>query len=183
MTTDTPVLARRTLLIDGSHVDRLKTGPGRPIDFRRLVAHLGADGAAVSAHYYRDSRDSAERARSLRLFEWLERHGITRHGADDFDKPWHVRERYGANLVALASDALTAAQNGDGLAMLAGDAKLIPLLQRLAVRDVRVTLISSLAVPGSIAPPPLVALADRSIDQAEDDRFVLSGDGHGRRKL
>mgnify|MGYP000998753947 CR=1 FL=1 len=67
--------------------------------------------------------------------------------------------------------------------MLAGDATLIPLLQRLVVRDVRVTLISSLAVPGSIAPPPLVALADRSIDQAEDDRFVLSGDGHGRRKL
>ena len=76
MTTDTPVLARRTLLIDGCHVDRLKTGLGRPIDFRRLVAHLGADGAAVSAHYYRDSRDSAERARSLRLFEWLDRKSV-----------------------------------------------------------------------------------------------------------
>lgn len=137
--------------------------------------------SGISAHYYRDSRDSAERARSLRLFEWLERHGITRHGADDFDKPWHVRERYGANLVALASDALTAAQNGDALAMLAGYAKLIPLLQRLAVRDVRVTLISSLAVPGGIAlPPPLVALADRFIDLAEGDRFLLPLDGDRR---
>ena len=82
----------------------------------------------------------------------------------------------------MASDALTAAQNGDGLAMLAGDAKLIPLLQRLAVRDVRVTLISSLAVPGGIAPPPppLVALADRFSDLAEGDRFLLPLDGDRR---
>lgn len=81
----------------------------------------------------------------------------------------------------MASDTLTATQNGDGLAMLAGDAKLIPLLQRLAVRDVRVTLISSLAVPNSIAPPqPLVALADRFIDLAEGDRFLLPLDGDRR---
>ncbi|WP_411840545.1 hypothetical protein [Paracoccus sp. ME4] len=67
--------------------------------------------------------------------------------------------------------------------MLAGDATLIPLLQRLAVRDVRVTLTSSLSVPSSIAPPPLVALADTCIDQTEDNRFLLPEDGHGRHKL
>ena len=167
------------LLIDGSHVDRLKTKLGRLIDFQRLVAHFSADGMTVSAHYYRDSRDSAEQTRTARFFEWLERHDIERHGTDDFNEPWYVRERYGSNLVALASDALTAAEKGDSLVMLAGDAKLVPLLERLAVLDVPVTLISSLSVPNSIAPPPpLVALADRFIDLANDDRFFLPEGGH-----
>ena len=178
MNIDTPVLARTTLLIDGSHVDRLKTKFGRLIDFQKLVGHFSADGTTVSAHYYRDSRDSAEQTRTARFFEWLERHDIERHGTDDFNEPWYVRERYGSNLVALASDALMAAEKGDSLVMLAGDAKLVPLLERLAARDVPVTLISSLSVPNSIAPPPpLVALADRFIDLADDDRFFLPEDG------
>ncbi|MCG6113264.1 MAG: NYN domain-containing protein [Paracoccus sp.] len=174
MNQDTPTLARTTLLIDGSHVDRLKTKLGRVIDFQGLIAHFREDGNTVSAHYYRDSRDSAEQARMARFFDWLARHDIERHGVDDFNEPWYVRERYGSNLVAFATDALAAADEGDRLVLLAGDAKLVPLLDRLEELDVPVTLISSLSVPNSIAPPPpLVALAETFIDLARDDRFFL----------
>ncbi|MFN3276476.1 MAG: NYN domain-containing protein [Paracoccus sp. (in: a-proteobacteria)] len=84
MNQDTPALARTTLLIDGSHVDRLKTKLGRVIDFQGLIAHFSEGGNAVSAHYYRDSRDSAEQERMARFFDWLARHDIERHGVDDF---------------------------------------------------------------------------------------------------
>ncbi|QDA36300.1 NYN domain-containing protein [Paracoccus liaowanqingii] len=179
MNIDTPDLARTMLLIDGSHVDRLKTKLGRLIDFQKLISHFSADGVSVSAHYYRDSRDSAEQARMTRFFDWLERHAITRHGVDDFNEPWYVRERYGTNLVALASDAIIAADEADRIVVLAGDAKLVPLLERLAKMDVTVTLISSLSVPQSIAPPPpLVELADEFIDLANDVRFFMPEDGH-----
>lgn len=178
MNQDTPALARTTLLIDGSHVDRLKTKLGRVIDFQGLIAHFREGGTTVSAHYYRDSRDSAEQARMARFFDWLARHDIERHGVDDFNEPWYVREGYGSNLVALASDALETAEKGDSLVLLAGAAKLVPLLERLQDLDVPVTLISSLSVPNSIAPPPpLVALAETFIDLARDDRFFLPEHG------
>lgn len=101
MNTDTLVPARTKLLIDGSHVDRLKTKLGRAIDCQSLIAHFREGENTVSAHYYRDSRDSAEQARMARFFDWLARHEIERHGVDDFNEPWYVRERYGSNLVAL----------------------------------------------------------------------------------
>lgn len=60
------------------------------------------------------------------------------------------------------------------LVIVAGDAKLIPLLTRLEEMDLPVTLISSLAVTASIAPPPpLVDLAEEFIDMSEDARFYL----------
>ncbi|MFN3276638.1 MAG: NYN domain-containing protein [Paracoccus sp. (in: a-proteobacteria)] len=178
MNTDTPVLERTTLLIDGSHVDRLKSKFGRLIDLEKLIAHFALAGRPVCAHYYRDSRDSAEQARLARFFDWLERHGIKRHGVDDFNEPWYVRERYGSNLVALAADAVAAAEDGDRLVVLSGDAKLVPVFGLLEQMDVPVTLISSLSVPQSIAPPPpLVALADEFIDIAKDDRFFLPQTG------
>lgn len=66
----------------------------------------------------------------------------------------------------------------DRIVVLAGDAKLVPLLERLEEMDVPVTLISSLSVPRSIAPPPpLVALANDFIDLADDDRFFLPEHG------
>ncbi len=179
MNTDTQGVARTTVLIDGSHVDRLKSKLGRLIDLERLIDHFRADGGAVRALYYRDSRDDAEQARLTRFFDWLKRHGIERRGTDDFEEPWYVRERYGSNLVALAADAMAAAEDGDSLVVLAGDAKLIALFDQLAQMDVPVTLISSLSVPHSIAPPPpLVDLAEAFIDVAKDDRFFLPEVSH-----
>lgn len=61
--------------------------------------------------------------------------------------------------------------------IVAGDAKIIPLFTRLEEMDVPVTLISSLVVPASIAPPPpLVDLAEEFIDLNEDARFFLGSD-------
>lgn len=163
------------ILIDGSHVDRLKSKLNRRLDFERLVSHFATQGRTAKAVYYRDCRDDAELSRHGRFFDWLDRHGIERRGSDDFKEPWYIRERYGSNLVLLASDAMRAACNGDALVVLAGDAKLIPLFENLHDMNVPVTLISSRMVPDSIAPPPpLIELAHAFIDLAEDDRFFLS---------
>lgn len=172
--TDMHDVARTTLLIDGSHVDRLRSKLGRVLDLERLITHFEKDGRTVAAHYYRDSRDAAEQGRLANFFDWLSRHNIERYGADDFVQPWYVRERYGSNLVHLAVDAMTAARNGDHLVLLAGDAKLIPLVRQLRRDNVSVTLFSSLSVPRSIAPPPpLTELADHFIDLGTDDRFFM----------
>ncbi|WP_167852788.1 NYN domain-containing protein [Pseudotabrizicola sediminis] len=131
----------------------------------------------ATAIYYRDARDLDEHHRLQRFFEWLERHGIETRGSQDFARPWYQRERYGSNLIQLAVDAMEAAHDGASLVIVAGDAKLIPLLTRLEKMDVPVTLISSLAVPASIAPPPpLVDLAEEFIDLNEDERFFLGSD-------
>jgi len=69
---------------------------------------------------------------------------------------------------------MRAAQNGDHLVLVAGDAKMIPLVRQLRQDRVPVTLISSMFVPSSIAPsPPLTELADHFIDLGADDRFFL----------
>lgn len=172
--TDMHEVAHTTLLIDGSHVDRLRSKLGRILDLERLAAHFAEEGGVVAAHYYRDSRDPAEQGRLSNFFDWLSRHNIERRGTDDFDESWYVRERYGSNLVHLAVDAMRAAQKGHHLVLVAGDAKMIPLVRQLRQDRVTVTLISSLFVPSSIAPPPpLTELADHFIDLGTDDRFFL----------
>lgn len=169
---DTFECDRTVLLIDGSHVDRLRTKLGRSLDLEKLKASFG-----TKAIYYRDARDIDEHHRLERFFEWLERHGIETRGSQDFAQPWYQRERYGSNLIQLAVDAMEAAHDGASLVIVAGDAKLIPLFTRLEEMDVPVTLISSLAVPASIAPPPpLVDLAEEFIDLSEDARFFLGSD-------
>lgn len=175
--TDTVECDRTVLLIDGSHVDRLRTKLGRSLDLEKLKASFGTEAVPATAIYYRDARDIDEHHRLQRFFEWLERHGIETRGSQDFAQPWYQRERYGSNLIQLAVDAMEAAHDGASLVIVAGDAKLIPLLTRLEEMDVPVTLISSLAVPASIAPPPpLVDLAEEFIDLSEDVRFFLGSD-------
>jgi hypothetical protein len=56
-----------TMLIDGSHVDRLKSKLGQAIDLDRLVVHFKGQGRPVRPVYYRDSRDVAEQARLERF--------------------------------------------------------------------------------------------------------------------
>ena len=162
------------ILIDGSHVDRLRSKLNRLLDLEYITEHFAQSGRTVSAVYYRDTRDEAEQFRQSRLFDWLDRHRIERQGRDDFSQAWYVRERYGSNLVALGADAMRAACEGAELVFVAGDAKLIPVFEQLARMDVPVTLISTRNVPDSIAPPPpLVVLAETFIDVTEDDRFLL----------
>lgn len=131
----------------------------------------------ATAIYYRDARDMDEYHRLQRFFDSLGRHGIETRGSQDFAQPWYRRERYSSNLIQLAVDALEAAHDGASLVIVAGDAKLIPRFTRLEEMDVPVTLISSLSVPASIAPPPpLVDLAEEFIDLTEDARFFLGSD-------
>lgn len=175
--TDTNECERTVLLIDGSHVDRLRSKLGRSLDLEKLRAFFGTDGEPAGAIYYRDARDIDEHHRLQRFFDWLERHGIEMRGSQHFAEPWYQRERYGSNLIQLAVDAMDAAHDGAALVIVAGDAKLIPLFERLEAMDTPLTLVSSLAVPPSIAPPPpLLALAEEFIDLNEDARFFLAAD-------
>lgn len=170
--------ASRTLvLIDGSHVNRLRSKLGRSIEIEKLAEFFGSKEEPATIIYYRDARDMAEYTRLRRFFDWLERHGFEVRGAQNFPEPWYQRERYGSNLVQLAIDAIEAAHQGDALAVVAGDAKLIPLFQRLDEMEVPLTLISSRSVPASIAPlPPLVELAEAFIDLNEEDTFFQTVD-------
>ena len=165
---------RTLVLIDGSHVDRLRSKLGRSVDLEKMRAFFGDEDQPAATIYYRDSRDIDEQHRQTRFFDWLERHGIETRGSQHFAESWYQRERYGSNLIQLAVDAMDAAHKGVALAIVAGDAKLIPVFRRLEEMNVPVTLISSLAVPASIAPPPpLVDLAEEFIDLNEDAQFFL----------
>ncbi len=168
---------RTVLLIDGSHMERLRTKLGRMLDLEKLRDSFSDVDELALSIFYRDAHDTGEYQRLSRFFEWLDRHDFERRGAQDFNEAWYQRERYGSNLVELAADAMHLAHQGVALAILAGDAKLIPLFERLEEMDVPVTLISSLAVPASIAPPPpLVELAEEFIDLNEDERFFFADD-------
>ncbi|TQM90477.1 NYN domain-containing protein [Roseinatronobacter monicus] len=175
--TDPEDFEQIVLLIDGSHVDRLRSKLGRALDLIRLRKFFEGDGKTVSVIYYRDARDMDEYNRLTRFFDWLERHDIERRGAQDFSESWYQRERYGTNLAELAADAIIAAHKGAELVFVAGDAKLLPLFRRLEEMDVPVTLISTRAIPKSIAPPPpLIDLAEDFIDINGDARFFHTGD-------
>lgn len=168
--------ATRTLvLIDGSHVDRLRSKLGRPLDIEKLGHFFGSAEENASIIYYRDERDVDESNRLQSFFDWLERHSFEVRGSRDFTESWYQRERYGSNLVQLAVDAIDAAYRGDALVIVAGDAKLIPLFKRLEKMNVPLTLISSLSVPASIAPPPpLVELAEDFINLTNESCFFLT---------
>lgn len=64
------------ILIDGSHVDRLRSKLNRLSDLKALTEHYAQTGRAVSAVYFRDTRDEAEQLRQSRLFDWRDRHRI-----------------------------------------------------------------------------------------------------------
>jgi len=150
-------------LIDGSHYDRLRSVFETPFDLRKL-ADLASDGLAVDqAVYYRDVRDDDEAERQRSLFGWLKHNGFSVKGRTH--GPGEPRERYGTNLVQIAVDALLLAQPGDHVMVLAGDAKLEPLFVALRDDDIKVTLISTLDAPDTIAPAPiLIEATDTFID-------------------
>lgn len=174
---ETQECERTVLLIDGSHMERLRTKLGRSLDLGKLRDFFSNGDELAQSIFYRDARDMNEYQRLSRFFDWLDRHDFERCGASDFTEGWYQRERYGSNLVELAADAMHVAHHGAALAIMAGDAKLVPLFRRLEQMDVPVTLISSLAVPASIAPPPpLVDLAEEFIDLNEDARFFFTDD-------
>lgn len=173
--TDSQNFRPSLVLIDGSHVDRLRSKLGCSLDIEKLAEFFGNGDVPATIIYYRDARDMDEYMRLRRFFDWLERHGFEMRGSQDFSEPWYQRERYGSNLVELATDAIEAAHRGEALVIIAGDAKLIPLFKRLEAMKVPLTLISSLSVPLSIAPaPPLVELADEFIDLGHEDAFLLA---------
>lgn len=168
---------RTVLLIDGSHMERLRTKLGRSLDLGKLRDFFSSGDEIAQSIFYRDARDMNEYQRLSRFFDWLDRHDFERRGALDFEESWYQRERYGSNLIELAADAMRLAHQGAALAILAGDAKLLPLFRQFERMDVPVTLISSQAVPASIAPPPpLVELAEEFIDLNEDARFFFTDD-------
>ncbi|MGI8397540.1 NYN domain-containing protein [Agrobacterium deltaense] len=150
-------------LVDGSHYDRLRSVLETPFDLRKL-AWLANDGASVDqAIYYRDLRDDNEAERQRSLLGWLGHNGFVVKGRTH--GPGEPRERYGTNLVQIAVDVLLTAEPGDHVMVLAGDAKLEPLFAALRKNDIKVTLISTLDAPNTIAPASaLIEATDNFID-------------------
>ncbi|MGH6761604.1 MAG: NYN domain-containing protein [Phyllobacterium sp.] len=147
-------------LIDGSHYDRLRSVFETPFDLNKL-AEIANDSAAIDRTiYYRDIRDDKEEERQRPLFGWLKYNGFSVKGRTH--SPDEPRERYGTNLVQLAVDALLLAESGDHVIILAGDTKLEPLLAAMRDDNIKVTLISTLDAPDTIAPAPILTEASNT---------------------
>lgn len=141
-------------LVDGSHYDRLRSAFETPFDLRKL-AQIASGGTAISqSNYYRDARDDNEAERLRSLFGWLKHNGFSVKGRSH--KRGAPRERYGTNLVQIAVDAILLAEPGDHVVLVAGDAKLLPMLKALRDDDTKVTLISTRNAPNTVAPPEIL---------------------------
>ena len=143
---------KRILLIDGAHCDRLRKVLGIAIDFGRLRNMLAEAGAIAAAHYHRDLRDAEEAQRQEGFLGWLSRHDFEVLGDDNSEIDDLPRERYGTNLVGLAVDAMEVVQPGDEVLLVGADIKLTPLVTALVERGTKVSLVSTLHAPPSIAP-------------------------------
>jgi uncharacterized LabA/DUF88 family protein len=143
---------KRILLIDGAHCDRLRKALEIVIDFAALRALLAQSGSISSARYHRDLRDPEEAQRQQGFLEWLSRHDFVVLGDDNSEIDDLPRERYGTNLVGLAVDAMEIARPGDEVLLIGGDIKLTPLVAALIGRGVKLSLVSTLHAPPSIAP-------------------------------
>ncbi|MDZ7875035.1 MAG: NYN domain-containing protein [Rhizobium sp.] len=152
-------------LVDGSHYDRLRSVFETPLNLMKL-AQIVAEGSSISQlNYYRDARDGNEAERLRSLFGWLEHNGFAIKGRSH--EPGDPRERYGTNLVQIAVDAILLAEPGDHLLLVAGDAKLLPMLEALRDYEIKVTLISTRNAPDTIAPPEfLIKAASEFVDLA-----------------
>lgn len=164
---------RKFFLIDGSHYDRLRSVFGAPFDLN-AIATLAFEGERPTrAFYYRDVRDAAEEQRQSSLFGWLSHNGFDVKGRRYDPSSSTRRERYGTNLVALTVDAMALACDGDAIAIMASDIKLVPLLTELRGSGVTIVLVSTKTAKNTIAAPDeLIDLADRFVDLAEiEDRL------------
>ncbi|QFR34688.1 NYN domain-containing protein [Ancylobacter sp. TS-1] len=159
---------RDALFIDGSHCDRLKSALDCRIDLEK-IRHLAACGEGlVYSGYYRDVRDPEEAARQGPLLTWLSHHGFDVKGRTVEDLAGLPRERYGTNLVEMAVDALRISQVAERIALVAADAKLVPLVLALRKGGQKVTVLSTSRGPASIVvAPQLRNVADRFIDLSE----------------
>ncbi|PLU08845.1 NYN domain-containing protein [Sinorhizobium medicae] len=152
-------------LVDGSHYDRLRSVFETPLDLKKLAQFASGGSPTSQLNYYRDARDDNEAERLRSLFGWLEHNGFSVKGRTH--KKSEPRERYGTNLVQIAVDALLLAEPGDHVIVVAADAKLVPMFEALREYDIKVTLVSTLNAPDTIAPPSvLVEVADTFVDLA-----------------
>jgi len=157
---------RRILLIDGAHYDRIRSALDTNLDFERLLVELSSNGPLTETIFHRDLRNADEQKRRGRFLEWLSEIGVTVKGSVAEDEA--SRERYGANLIALAVDAMASCRSGDHLYLIAADVKLLPLVTELRKRGVVVALISTLTGPAAVVPPQqLVEACNLFVDLAD----------------
>lgn len=159
---------RCALLVDGSHCDRLKAALECRIDLKKLRTLAASQQELVYSGYYRDLRDADEAARQGPLLTWLAHHGFAVKGRSAEDFVGMPRERYGTNLVEMAVDALRISHVVEHVALVAADAKLVPLVLAMRNGGQKVTILSTSRAPASIAvAPQLTNVADRFIDLAD----------------
>ncbi|MFG1313154.1 NYN domain-containing protein [Xanthobacter autotrophicus] len=159
---------RGALLSYGSHCDLLKIALECRIYLEELRLFAARGQELVYSCNYRDLRDPDEAARQGPLLTWLSRHGFDVKGRVVEDFPRLPRERYGTNLVEMAVDALGISRAAEHIALVAADAKLVPLVLALRSGGQKVTVLSTSRGPTSIVVAPQLAnVADRFVDLAD----------------
>lgn len=145
---------RTRFFVDGSHYDRLRGVFEGSFDLQKLAVIANNGQTVDEAVYYRDLRNRDEAVRQQGLLKWLRHHGFNVKGREHADS--EPRERYGTNLIELAVDVQSFMCKGDHCIILASDAKLIPLFSALRAKGTKVSLVSTLKAPDTIAPLPVL---------------------------
>jgi uncharacterized LabA/DUF88 family protein len=161
--------------IDGANLHGTARALGFAVDYKRLLAHLRAQGQLVRIYYYTVVVEDDEEYSSLRpLVDWLDYNGfnlVTKRGREHMGADGRRRVK-GKMDVELAVDAITLAGRLDHVMLFSGDGDFRALVADLQLRGVRVSVVSTLR-----SQPPMVAdelrrQADQFIDLADLEEAI-----------
>lgn len=160
---------RTAVFIDGANIYSTTKNIGFDIDYKRLLAFFEKECLLVRAYYFTAvDRDSA--FSSLQpMIDWLAYNGyklITKPTRSFTDADGSQRVK-GNMDVEIAITAINFAKHIEHAVIMSGSGDMIPVVEELQERGVRVTIISSKETPGTVVSDGLRRAADNFIDLAE----------------
>ena len=142
------------LFIDGANLHHATKSLGFDIDFKRLLTEFGNRGELVRAYFYTTISETTESSGIRPLIDWLSYNGfsVKTKPEKEFDDG-EGRRRIKRNIdVDLTVDALDISPSLDEVYIFSGDGDLVPLVESLQRRGVRVAVVSSI-----LTAPPMIA--------------------------
>jgi uncharacterized LabA/DUF88 family protein len=173
---------RVVVLIDGANLYAATKGLGFDIDYRRLLAVLGAKARLIRAIYYTALIEDQEYSPIRPLIDWLDYNGYTvkTKPTKEFTDAAGRRKIKGNMDIDIAVDALELADAVDHFVLFSGDGDFRPLVEALQRRGKRVTVISTIVTQPSMAADELRRQADRFIElDSLKDEIGRARDGRG----
>lgn len=166
---------RLALFIDGMSLFTTAKTLGMDIDYKLLRDEFARRGKLISCLYYTAIIDS-EKVNPLRpLVDWLSYNGyrtVTKFVKEHVDNSGNIRFKNNMD-VDLTVDALELSDKMDHAVIFSGDGSLVPLVESLQRKGVRVSIVSTVVNASPIVADRLRRQADNFID-LDDLRNVVS---------